>query len=229
MTNYYGKYKDYLKIDKENTFQDGLLSNSKHQINDTFSQSFFTEKALIDGLEQDVILKQEKKSENKKVIFKPDTSINIGTVISINSVNYLTFDFLGDGVYSVYPTATVKLCNATFPIKFNKTKILLRDDNGNIIKDQFGRPVYKEGYEIEKDEPCIVETKVINSLSDSNQIQLPNGQIQITLKYQPSDTIQLNYVFNMFNDSFKIIDIDYTKVINNIGIVTIRAKREQEG
>lgn len=183
---------------------------------------------INDTRQTKVLMYQKYDAENtcKKIIGKVE-DIELGNLLFFNNLNWLVTTFPEDN--KIYRKAEIKLCNATFPIKFNKTKILLRDDNGNIIKDQFGRPVYKEGYEIEKDDPCIVETKAINSLSDSNQIQLPNGQIQITLKYQPSDTIQLNYVFNMFNDSFKIIDIDYTKVINNIGIVTIRAKREQEG
>jgi hypothetical protein len=150
----------------------------------------------------------------------------LGDLVDHKNKKWLVVDFVDDN--KMHSSTTIKLCNSTFPIKYNKRKVLLTDDEGNPILDQLGRPVYREEYEVEKDEPCVVETKTTNSLLHTGQIQLPNGQIQIILKYQPSDTIKLNYEFEMFNDPYKIIDIDYTNVIQNKGVVIIRAKRDQE-
>lgn len=193
----------------------------------------------LDGFEgYDVLINNEKSSKillyqkydaegsHKKIIGKIE-DIELGNLLYFKDFNWLVISFPEDN--KIYRKAEIQLCNATFPIKYNKKKVLLRDENGKVITDDFGKPEYTEAYEIEKDEPCVVENKLINTLSDNDQIQLPNGQISIKLKYQQSDTIQLNYVFNMFNDNYKIIDIDYTKVINNVGIVIIRAKKVQEG
>lgn len=172
------------------------------------------------------IIQSRASDSTEKKLLTHINEIFLGDLIKHKNNDWLVVEFVDDN--KMHSTTTIKLCNATFPIKYNKRKVLLTDGEGKPILDQLGRPVYREEYEVEKDEPCVVETKTTNSLLHTGQIQLPNGQIQITLKYQPSDTIKLNYEFEMFNDSYKIIDIDYTNVIHNKGVVIIRAKRDQE-
>lgn len=89
---------------------------------------------------------------------------------------------------------------------------------------QLGKPIYEEFYTVDKLEPCIVETSSGSANTDA-QLVIPRNSIFITIKYQPSETIAINYQFTMYNNKYKIVDIDYTKVINEKGIIKILAER----
>lgn len=159
---------------------------------------------------------------SKKVIGRIE-EIERGNLIQIDSDYWLVVTVPIDNKF--YRKANVVLCNNTFHILSNKTQVLLRDENGNIVTDRDGRPVYKWVYEIDKHEPCIVERTY--KIDEERQFVLPEGQIRITMQYQKADNIIENSVFDMYNEKYKIMDIDYTKVINNKGIMIITAVRVQ--
>lgn len=212
-TNYIEKYKMFLRTDSN----DSIISINKDLVNDNFNQALFTEYVVVDDIEQTAIVKQKKKSEDKNIIFKPDTKLNIGSIVEWKNKPYLIIDFLGEGIYEMYPTATVKLCNSAYPIKLNKTETI-------VGHNQLGKPISKDVYEIDKQEPCVVEMGIITTSTDK-QLVIPNNQILVTIKYQQSDTLKENHEFTMFNNKYKIIHIDYTKVINEKGIIKITAER----
>lgn len=218
--DYIGLYKSRLIADGE-SMPGELIKTTKNIVNNAFSNSPFYQIVLIDDIEYEAIVTQENKSEMKKILLRPDTFIDIGSIVKIKEKYYIVMDFLGEGIYESYPTATLRLCNSFYPIKFNKTRVLLGYDDEN-------RPVYDDRYEIDKVVPCVVETKAINSKNTEEQIYLPNGEIAITLHYEPSDTLKLNYKFQMYGQFYKIIDLDFTKVFNDKGIVVVRAERAVE-
>lgn len=224
MIDYYNTYKNFHGLNKENSSQDNVINNTKRVVEDSFNYSLLTEKVLVDGVEYDALVKQEKKSEDKKLIFKPDTKINIGSIIKFNNIDYLTMDFLGEGINEVYPTATIKVCNSLFPIITNKSTVLLRDDEGNLVYDDLtGEPIEVESGGTTTIVPCIVENKY--RVDDSNnQLTLPENELLITLPFYPE--IKLDYKFSLYDESFKVINLDRTKVINNKGVLSIRVRRE---
>jgi hypothetical protein len=171
----------------------------------------------INGTQYETLYSQGKNSNEKSLLFTPNTNVDIGSVVNLNSHHYLIMDFQGEGINEIYPSATLKLCNATYPIKLNKISVL----KGH---NQLGKPIYEETYQFDRTEPCIVETGSITTDTDK-QLVIPNNSILITIKYQQSDTLKENYEFTMYNDKYKIVNIDHTKVINEKGIVKILAER----
>jgi hypothetical protein len=161
-----------------------------------------------------VYQKYDSESTIKKVIGRIE-DIEIGNVLTIDETNWLIITYPEDN--KIYRKAEIQLCNSNYPIKTNKTRVLKGHDG-------LGKPIYQESYAINKVTPCIVETKT--SSADTNaQLSFPNNSILITVKYQTSDTLKENFEFNMYNDKYKVINVDYTKVINEKGIVKILAER----
>lgn len=219
MVNYYSDNKNYLKLSDDFT-KNPALESAKQLFLDNFDNALVPEIVLFDGIEEKVLIKHGKKSEDKKVILKPDFHVELGTVVTIKESNYLTVDFLGEGIYEVYPTATLKLCNSTFPIETDKTSVLIGYDDD-------GRPVYQEQAGQTIQEPCIVETTYYTDRS-VEQLPLPEGHVNITIQYQVADSIKKNEVFEMYGENYKIRNIDYTKRINDKGTMIIRAELVQE-
>jgi hypothetical protein len=171
----------------------------------------------INGIQYETLYSQGKNSDEKSLLFIPNTKVDIGSVVELNSNSYLIMDFQGEGINEIYPSATLKKCNNTYPIKLNKTSQL----KGH---NQLGKPVYEDVYSVDKLEPCIVESGNFSTDTDS-QLVIPKNTVFITLKYQLSDTVNYNYEFTMYNNKYKIKDIDYTKVINEKGIIKLIAER----
>jgi hypothetical protein len=147
----------------------------------------------------------------KKSIFQP----NVGDFIEFQGNKYLSV-FVPEE-RETYWSSKARLCNSTYPIKLTKTTVLVGHNT-------LGKPMYKDSYEIDRQEPCIVESR--NYATDTNaQLIIPNNSVLITIKYQPSDTLVVNYEFTMYNNKYKIVDIDYTKIINEKGIIKILAER----
>jgi hypothetical protein len=198
---------------------DTIINASKETIKNNLNNSLFTETFLVNGIEYSGLVTQGKTSDEKKLLFLPDVKIDIGSVVELKSKFYLIMDFLSEGINEIYPTATLRLTNSTYPIQSgNKTREIMG-------YDQFGKPLYSYVYEINKNVPCIVESGIVQT--DTNaQLVIPKNTVYVTLQYQTSETLIENYEFTMYNNKYKIKDIDYTKVINDKGIIKIIAERE---
>jgi hypothetical protein len=176
---------------------------------------------VINGQESTKVLiyqKWDSSSETKKVIGQI-SDIERGYLLEHDGMKWLITTLPEDN--KIYRKAEMQLCNSTLPIQSGKTRVLKGYD-----KD--GRPVYKEDYTVNKLEPCIAETK-FPSRDGNEQLPLPEGNINITLKYQVADNIQPNKQFSMYGNTYKITGVDYTKVINDKGIMIVSAERIPEG
>lgn len=213
--SYLDTYRKRLKASGSNP-TDGIIHASKQTVKNNFSNSLFSELVLIDDIKHEVIITQEKNNEDKKILLKPDTRINIGSVVEIKGLSYLTMDFLGDGINEIYPTATLKLCNSSFPIASNETSVL-------IGYNEFDEPIYEETI-TEVTTPCVISS-TIQSDKTTEAINLPDGQIEITIPYSESEHIVEGKEFNMYNTTYQIIGIDYTKSLNQSGLLIIKGKR----
>jgi hypothetical protein len=219
--NYVDQYRNYLDIDTSLS-SDPITAANKKAAEIDMDTSYFTEDIVIGEIGYKVMVKQEKKSESKKLIFKPDIKVNIGEHVQLGEIHFLITDFLGDGVYEIYPTATLQQCNTFFPAITDKTRVLMRDEQGNVIRDKFGDPAYQWVGGEEFLVPCIVESSIKNS-EKNNQLNLPDGRIIITMKYQSITNVKDNAEFMMYDNTYKIVNVDKTKVINEVGLMTITA------
>lgn len=214
-------YKDYHQVNvKDKMMRDGLtlLENS------------------LDGFEgYDVVLNNSKdtkvvfydkydgRSDVKKIIGYVE-DIELGNLFKINDENWLVTTYPEDN--RVYRKAEVQLCNSTFPIESDKTEVLfLRDENGEMILDDFDDPIPIESEKEIIQVPCIVETSY-TSRYENIQLPLPDGTIKVTIQNQKASNLRLNEEFVMYGvERYKIVHFDRTKIINEKGLLTITADR----
>jgi hypothetical protein len=153
-------------------------------------------------------------SDTKSIIGYP-ADIERGNVVKVDEENWLVISYPVDN--KVYRKAEMRVCNATFPIISDKTKVLKGHDD-------FGRPIY-EYVSNTNHTPCIVESRYSFTRSDQ-QITLPDNRIEIMIKYVESESLQLDAEFEMRDGTYKIKNIDYSQVINDKGILVISAERQ---
>jgi hypothetical protein len=157
--------------------------------------------------------KHDADSETKQVIGQI-ADIERGNVLKQGELNWLIITLPEDN--KIYRKAEMKLCNSTFPIQTNKTSVLVGTDD-------FGRPDF-ETVETITHEPCIVEPRYFfKGMVD--QMTNPQDSLAVTLKYQESDSLQENHEFDMYKSKYKITFIDYSKVINGKGVITVTGER----
>jgi hypothetical protein len=144
--------------------------------------------------------------------------------VELNGNSYLIMDFQGEGINEIYPNATLKLCNSTYPIKSTRTRVLKKDSEGKTVLDKFGDPVYVYTDGATTSLPCIVESSII-AADENKQLPLPQGQLRVTLSYR--EDVKVNDTFSMYNNTYKIRGIDYTKVINGKGIMLLAVEQVQ--
>lgn len=63
----------------------------------------------------------------------------------------------------------------------------------------------------------------IKDREKNSQLNLPDGRIVITMKYQPISNVKDNAEFMMYDNTYKIANVDKTKVINEVGLMTVTA------
>jgi len=219
--SYIDMYKSRLNASGGN-LGESIINSTKQTVKNNFNLSPFSESVLIDDVEFKAVITQGDKSKNKTLLLQPDTVIAIGSNVKVSNNNYLVMDFRGEGINEVYPTASLEICNSFFPAITDKTRVLKRDANGQVVKDKFGDPVYIwTGGEI-FNVPCIVESSIKDKESN-NQLNLPDGRLKVSMKYQPIANVKLNETFKMYDNTYKITHIDLTQVINSVGIMVVTA------
>lgn len=77
--------------------------------------------------------------------------------------------------------------------------------------DDFGRPVFGEEVPIYENVNCIIEQGTIKV--ETGVINIPYNEIQVTLQdNEGTESISINDEFELFNKSWRVMGIDYTKI-----------------
>jgi hypothetical protein len=215
---------DYLNEYRSRMSKISLVEHTKQEFVKKFIGNPNYKVITINGTQYETLYSQGKTSNEKSLLFVPNTKIDIGSVVELNGNSYLIMDFQGEGINQIYPSATLKLCNSTYPIKSVKTKVLKLDSQGKPVTDKFGDPVYIYTDGAITSLPCIVESSII-AADENKQLPLPQGQLRVTMSYR--DDVKVNDTFPMYNNTYKIRGIDYTKVINGKGIMVLAVEQVQ--
>jgi hypothetical protein len=203
----------------ENEFTDELKQDYLTSAVDGFNFSVdnFGIDVLINGIPSKVLLKNKKNGNDKEISAKIN-EIHVGDLIEMNSQKWLIVDLPVEN--EIYSKATLRRCNTYFPIIQNRTRELIGYDGDE-------RPTYSYSFETYS-EPCIASTTYPTG-NDNEQLPLPEGTIDITIKYQMADNIAVNENFQIYSENYETVSIDYTKVIDSVGVMTIRGRREVSG
>ncbi|RKJ44427.1 hypothetical protein D7X33_34890 [Butyricicoccus sp. 1XD8-22] len=155
----------------------------------------------------------------RRFLFLPDKAISIGNTIKHDGFTYLATD---QTMNEIFPELIAQLCNSTFPI-ITTTTDYYRDENGNLVYDDITGEVIPITTTTQIDLPCVVENKY--RVSDkSEQMWIAENDITVILPYHAE--IKMGMTFQMYDDIYKVINIDQTKVIGDVGILTLRGEKE---
>lgn len=195
---------------------DATIRSSLRSANELFSTSPSYYKVEVNGEKVEAIVNRTRDYSQKLVHFRPDYDIQVGSLVNHEDQMYLILEKDKDEIFSF---ATMEECNSTIKVQVgDKEKILVGTESN-------GRPVYdyKTNY---KDEPCIASDKYYTA-SANTALPLPDGKIDILLKYQELPNLQMNDEFIMYEKTYKVADVSYTKVYKGEGIVKINAERRE--
>lgn len=157
-------------------------------------------------------------AEHEKKHIHTISPVKMGDLITIDDENYLITSDTAIKRYGKYK-AIMEHCNFTITIRV-VTKVLMRDENGNVIYDGGGNVVW---IEIEG-EPILVPS-IIDQQSftiEGNQLRVANNQILVTVQDNETnrDKLKVNEVFS-FEGNYKVLNMDYTKK----GLIVVTAER----
>lgn len=200
-----------------NGYKETVVNASKANMERLFSTSLECKKVILDGVEQDAIVNKGKTINDKKFLFRPSSTVKVGSFVDLNEQKYLIIDVTMD-INEIYPFAISKLCNTSFELEGETTVVVIGTD------PRTGRPVE----EITESSPiilnCVAEKTVFRSTTDE-AINLPEGQILITIPYIEHKSIAESQKIDLYNDTYQIIDVDDTESINKTGVRKLTAKR----
>lgn len=153
-------------------------------------------------------------NEFASFLFMPDTVLDRGYYIHYGKLTYIT---TMNNSSDSHPIVNAQLCNHSFPVRTEVTKVLIGND------PRTGRPIYEDVITPILI-PCVVESRYTHA-NDTRSFQLPEDRLEISLQYTVSNDIDLNFEFDMYDDRYRIVDIDSTQTLNEIGIMKIIAEK----
>ena len=200
------------------TMKEAILRTTNRQaINYIMDSPTLSYVRLNQNVDSTPVIASDKDMFHKRTyLFLPDTQVDVGNYIhQTDNTTYLAVDKKKD---DIYPQLVGELCNETFLYVTEGTKQI-------VGYDDFGRPKTRIIDAKMLNIPCVMTTKV-PSMIDNSAIPLPEGAMIIKMPYIEGQIPPVNYVFKYRNQlSYKVTNISYENVINNVGYVEIRLQR----
>lgn len=151
----------------------------------------------------------------RRFLFLPDLSVNVGDYITYKGYTYLATNKVD---VEMYPQLFGELCNTEFPISTEERKV-------RIGTDHFGRPIYKiETVAIKK--PCVMVDKIY-SQADNSPIPLPDGSIVAKLPYSDDENHipKINSTVEFYQNQYQVTTVSFEFVINGVGYIEVQLQR----
>lgn len=211
--NIYDKYTRRLGLSNRASVE-AQINRSVNDEDRMFNTSPSFYQVDIDGEKIDAIVNKTNTYNRKKIHFKKDYEVQIGSVATFKDMKYLLLEADEDEIDSF---GIMEECNHFLEIETGKVEKV------EVGKDEFGRPVYEDVY-VTKDEPCIVRDKYYSS-NYNTALPLPDGKLEVLMKYQEVHNVGINEDIRLYDKKYKVADIGYTDVINGQGVMKIHAER----
>jgi hypothetical protein len=213
---YFETYKSRLNANGGNV-KNSVKNATIDVINKSFTSTLGHLVIKLNGVDTDAILIHSDKDAKKFLLFKPGVTVKHGDIALVESENHLILDVV---VNEIHPKAEIKFCNQTFTLSGTTTKTL-------VGYDQYGKPIYSETEGNPTIVPCVVEKSVYIE-GQNTAINLSDHRIKVTLPYQVHDDLLENAEFQMFDETYKIIGLDKTQVLNGVGLLIFYGERVVE-
>lgn len=152
---------------------------------------------------------------DRTFLFEPESKhAKVGNYIKFKDYTYLT---MKSNDNEIYPNLKGKLCNEDFKLPIG------------IVKRKVSTP--RGGYTYVNEEetiniPIVVDVKGY-SVSDNAVLPLPVGRVNMYLGYSPKymEHLSINYEFELFQNTYKITDIQTDNIINEVGYLAVSAQK----
>ena len=205
----------------QGSISESLSNSASHLIDATFADSPYYRLISIEKTNNETVSDVETRtvkgdsSLEMEFLFKSGEKYSIGDTAIVGSDKWLFVDFLKD---DIFPKAEAELCNNTLSI--------VTETPGEIVGyDNLGRPVYGDPTTTTTDIPCVVKSIKEMYNGDDEQINLVSGSIALMVPSNKSDILKRGIKFQMFNNTYEIYGFDYSKTINNEGLVIVLANK----
>lgn len=210
------KFKKRMEM-KGSSVVESVANRSRRVLDDMFSTSPSYHIVEVDGEKVESIIHRTNQYNIKQIHFKYDYEVNVGSIIAYEDKMYLLLEKDKDVLNSF---AKMEECNSTIEVQVGESERV------KIGEDERGRPIYDHITKY-KNEPCIIRDKYYSS-NDNSQLPLPEGKLDILLKYQDASNLVVNYEFNIQKKDYKVSDLSYVDVVNEVGVMKIHAERRED-
>lgn len=165
---------------------------------------------LINDVPQQAIITNPPLSDSEERYIHTLQRINMGDMVTFDDNKYLVVNETISPRNGKYK-AKIRHLNYELQIPGETRKELLLDENGNVVKDRFGKPIYKT---IQGDPiyiPARVEQQAFTI--EEGQIRIPNNEILITVQDNEvnREKLVLNFEFNLMTKTWKVTNVDLTR------------------
>lgn len=210
-------YKD--RIARRGTIRDSNIEYAKRTISTSFADSPAYREVMINSSTPTVgvwIVDNGKNPNNKKIIMQPNDSISVGDLITFaNSKIWLVMDVEKDN--EIGESGLIEMCNTIITIEAGVVETI-------IGYDALGRPVVSSTPTFDEF-PCIVKSRTRITTEYDMPINLPDGRIYVSMQYNPSVKIDIQSDVILYGHNHKVIEMDYTRVVDNSGVLSFYAER----
>lgn len=162
----------------------------------------------------------QSRSEQRTFLFLPDQKVDIGGVIDLVDEKFIIHD---NTEMDIFPTFYGIKANNTFKIKIGEDKVISGYSS-------VGQPQYSSVTPIYFERPCYATTNArFNVYTEfKGSVNLPEGRLYIFLPYSPDVKLTDGMEFTMFDDRYRIINVDVSSVYNEKGITELFVEKIQD-
>lgn len=191
------------------------MNSTKKSLNKLFHTSPSYSQVLLNNILTDAIVYHEENYNEKTILFRPDTNVNIGSVVGFDGSTYLVTEFFDR---ELDPKAKIWLCNFSISLLTQEVcNVVGQNDFGeDIIVCNPSNIIYL---------PCIVERSTVTSNSES-AINLPEGKANVTIPFTINDNIKIGESIELYTEKYEIQDIDYTKSLGEHGLMILNVEKK---
>ncbi|WP_368974683.1 hypothetical protein NST61_16945 [Caldifermentibacillus hisashii] len=165
---------------------------------------------LINDVPQQAIITLPPLSDSEERYIHTLQRINMGDMVTFDDNKYLVINETISPRNGKYK-ARIRHLNYELQIPGEVIQDYLRDENGNIITDNFGKPI---PITIEGD-PIYIPARVDQQAFtiEEGQLRIPNNEILITVQDNEvnREKLILNFEFNLMTKTWKVTNVDLTK------------------
>lgn len=213
-----GDYKN--RVHRSGSIRDSQINNFQYALNTSFELSpaytVVSFNSATPSVGVWIVSAPGSNLNRKKIIMKPGDSVNVGDLVTLDSGKWMCIQ--AEKNNPLNESGIIVLCNGILTILYDTiTEIIGYDDLGRPIKDET---------QIYKNYDCFVQSKTRLQVEEDRSINIPDGRIFVSIQYDPNLKIDNKKEFDLYGMVWRVVEMDYTNVIGNVGVLSFMAERD---